>query len=111
MTDAKPSTKRNAQQYRLPLSSLHAMKIYCPKCRWEPTPEARWLCTCGHAWNTFETLGRCSRCGKVWRRTECMACHEWSLHHDWYHDLPPVEALLKPITRTIETESAWNPRA
>ena len=83
------------------------MKIYCPKCQWEPPPEARWWCTCGHGWNTFDTQGRCPGCGKVWRETQCLACHAWSPHHAWYHDLPPVDALLEPETETLENESAW----
>jgi hypothetical protein len=27
----------------------------------------------------------------VWRETQCHECHAWSPHHDWYHDLPPVD--------------------
>ena len=71
------------------------MEIYCPKCRWEPPPEARWQCACRHVWNTFETGGRCPKCGKVWHDTQCLACRRWSKHHDWYHGLPPVDALLE----------------
>ena len=69
------------------------MKIYCPLCRWEPRSGDRWQCFpgCGHVWNTFDTGGKCPQCGKVWRDTVCLACHCWSKHHDWYHDLPPVE--------------------
>jgi hypothetical protein len=81
------------------------MKIYCPKCRWEPAPADMWVCSpgCNHVWNTFETGGRCPGCSKVWRDTECLACQRISKHHDWYHDLPPVE--LETIVRT-ETEPA-----
>ena len=71
------------------------MKIACPKCSWEPTASARWTCTCGHSWNTFDTGGTCPRCRKTHRQTQCLACQKWSLHVDWYHDLPPVEALLE----------------
>ena len=85
------------------------MKIYCPKCHWEPPAKARWSCTCGHAWNTFDTQGRCPGCGKVWRQTQCLACHEWSPHFDWYHDLPPVDALLEPQKESLEIESVWSP--
>ncbi len=28
----------------------------------------------------------------MWRETQCQECHAWSPHHDWYHDLPPVDA-------------------
>ena len=71
------------------------MEIYCPKCRWEPPPDARWQCACGHVWNTFETGGQCPKCGKVWRDTQCLSCRRWSKHHDWYHDLPPVDELVR----------------
>lgn len=67
------------------------MKIYCPKCRWEPESDSLWGCDCGHAWNTFDTAGRCPSCGVVWRDTECLSCFYWSKHHDWYHDLAPID--------------------
>ncbi|WP_412068967.1 hypothetical protein [Rubrivirga sp. IMCC43871] len=70
------------------------MRIACPSCAWEPTADARWSCMCGHAWNTFETGGQCPACGRVWRETQCLACAQWAKHHDWYHDLPPIDALL-----------------
>lgn len=76
------------------------MKIYCPACEWEPDAFALWSCTCGHSWNTFDTQGRCPHCGRVWRDTQCPACAEWSKHHDWYHDLPPVDADLIPEEET-----------
>jgi hypothetical protein len=68
------------------------LEIYCPKCEWEPPANAQWSCTCGHAWNTFDTHGRCPECGTVWRETQCLQCRAWSPHHDWYHNLPPVDA-------------------
>lgn len=71
------------------------MEIHCPKCRWEPTPEARWQCTCRHIWHAFDTAGRCPACGKVWRDTMCLACRQWSKHHDWYHHLPPLDELVR----------------
>ena len=67
------------------------MEIYCPECKWEPPSSARWTCECGHSWHTFDTQGQCPECGKVWRETQCHECHAWSPHHDWYHDLPPVD--------------------
>lgn len=63
--------------------------IYCPRCRWRPGPRSRWVCTCGHVWNTFDTEGACPGCRKVWLHTQCLACQEWSLHEDWYHDDGP----------------------
>ena len=71
------------------------MKIACPKCSWEPTAASRWTCRCGHSWNTFDTGGRCPTCNKTWKKTQCLACAGWSLHVDWYHDLPPVDGLLQ----------------
>jgi hypothetical protein len=66
-------------------------EIYCPKCHWEPRSHDQWECSCRHAWHTFDTHGRCPRCGIVWRDTQCPACHIWSRHHDWYHNLPSVD--------------------
>ncbi len=42
------------------------MQIYCPKCRFEPTPDVLWTCRpgCGHAWHTFLTQGQCPNCFK-----------------------------------------------
>jgi hypothetical protein len=59
-------------------------KIRCPKCFWRPRKADRWVCLCGHAWNTFETRGRCPACGEQWDDTQCLACHQWSPHPLWY---------------------------
>lgn len=69
------------------------MKIYCPKCGFEPTPDILWQCSpgCHHLWHTFDTRGQCPNCFKWWRDTQCPACALWSPHDDWYHDGPPVE--------------------
>ncbi|MEL7362965.1 MAG: hypothetical protein AAFN13_12900 [Bacteroidota bacterium] len=74
------------------------MKIACPTCDWEPPADARWRCTCGHAWHTFDTGGRCPACSRVWRSTQCLACATWSPHHAWYRDLPDLnlDELLRP---------------
>ena len=76
------------------------MKIACPKCTLEPTASDEWACQCGHVWNTFDTGGQCPACRYVWRETACLACARWSPHHDWYHDLPPVDALLEEAGAT-----------
>lgn len=68
------------------------MKICCPKCEWQPDARDKWLCGangCGHVWNTFETMGRCPNCGKIWQSTQCFSCVRWSKHMDWYHFEPP----------------------
>ncbi|RYD75769.1 MAG: hypothetical protein EOP84_17795 [Verrucomicrobiaceae bacterium] len=62
------------------------VKIYCPKCEWEPRQSSQWMCQCRHCWNTFDTGGVCPKCGKVWTETQCLACHKWSAHSDWYHE-------------------------
>ena len=62
------------------------MYIACPACDWRPGPADLWQCTCGHVWHTFRTHGVCPHCGKIWRETQCLACHQWSEHEDWYHD-------------------------
>jgi len=61
------------------------LKICCPICEFEPGSHDRWMCSCMHVWNTFETMGRCPNCKKMWKETQCLACHRWSLHHKWYH--------------------------
>lgn len=62
------------------------MYIACPKCDWRPGAGDQWGCACGHVWNTFRTHGVCPACGKAWKMTQCLACHKWSDHEDWYHD-------------------------
>jgi hypothetical protein len=62
------------------------MYIACPKCSWRPGADARWVCACKHVWNTFETHGVCPACGTAWKETQCLMCHQWSDHEDWYHD-------------------------
>jgi hypothetical protein len=76
------------------------VKIYCPKCKWEPTAQSLWNCNpggCNHSWNTFDTYGVCPGCGKAWRDTSCHACGKWSPHHDWYHDDTDMTNLLEKI--------------
>lgn len=59
-------------------------RIRCPECGWQPRKHDRWLCTCLHAWNTFETAGLCPSCGKQWSETQCLRCGLWSKHERWY---------------------------
>lgn len=61
-------------------------KIRCPKCAWSPRKTDRWMCACGHTWNTFDTRGICPACDAAWRETQCLRCHAWSLHDSWYVD-------------------------
>ncbi|WP_345109095.1 hypothetical protein [Hymenobacter algoricola] len=59
--------------------------IACPQCSWEPTgAEQDWQCSCGHAWHTFDTAGRCPRCRHQWLTTQCLRCGCTSPHSDWY---------------------------
>ena len=60
------------------------LRIRCPCCRWQPKQGDRWSCTCGYAWNTFDTGGVCPECGKTWQQTQCLQCQMWSRHDDWY---------------------------
>lgn len=61
--------------------------ISCPKCDWEPLQSSRWYCNCGFAWNTFDTAGTCPSCKKQWQITQCLECHQFSPHLDWYKHL------------------------
>ena len=77
-------------------------RIRCPRCGWTPRSGDRWLCTCtldsslykrgmctcGHAWNTFDTRGRCPGCGRRWLHTQCLSCGAWSPHLEWYAEEP-----------------------
>jgi hypothetical protein len=59
-------------------------RIRCPKCGWTPRREDRWDCDCGHSWNTFDTGGVCPGCMQQWKETQCLSCHQWSPHSEWY---------------------------
>ncbi len=59
-------------------------RIRCPRCGWHPGKRDRWQCSCLFVWNTFDTEGVCPSCGRRWHETQCMACHVWSPHKDWY---------------------------
>lgn len=63
-------------------------KIWCPKCKWKPSPSDRWCCSpgCQIWWNTFETQAKCPKCGKQWHETLCLSCRLWSPHFEWYHE-------------------------
>ena len=82
------------------------VEIACPKCDWEPNGGAHWMCTCGYRWNTFDTYGKCPKCGKVWRDTQCPGpgypggCGAWSKHIDWYrHWDSPVKEEIEEILK------------
>jgi hypothetical protein len=36
-------------------------RIRCLLCGWSPRKDDRWMCSCGHRWNTFDTGGVCPR--------------------------------------------------
>jgi hypothetical protein len=52
-------------------------RIRCPLCGWSPRKEDHWSCSCGYAWNTFDTGGVCPACLHQWTTTECLACTRW----------------------------------
>ena len=58
--------------------------IHCPLCGWMPAAKDRWMCRCRHSWNTFDTGGVCPGCLHQWTYTQCLACHSWSPHSEWY---------------------------
>jgi hypothetical protein len=58
--------------------------IRCPKCSFQPPPNCRWGCKCGHNWNTFWTSGICPACRFQWAETMCPNCGEMSPHEAWY---------------------------
>lgn len=64
-------------------------RIRCPRCSWQPDRRSLWSCHCGHAWNTFDTAALCPKCGKQWEHTQCLRCHVFSPHRDWYENPDP----------------------
>ncbi|WP_462264835.1 hypothetical protein [Mucilaginibacter sp.] len=78
------------------------IKIRCPKCDWQPMQYSRWQCSCKHLWNTFDTAGRCPQCSKIWKDTQCLECHCWNPHLDWYDGLDEAINKLKQ-----EIKEAW----
>jgi len=59
-------------------------RIRCPLCGWKPHPSDLWSCSCGQEWHTFDTGGVCPECLTQWAETQCLSCHAWSAHSDWY---------------------------
>src|SRR5947209_19324621 len=57
-------------------------RIRCPLCGWSPRKDDRWSCSCGHAWNTFDTGGVCPACLHQWTSTQCLSRAGWSPHSD-----------------------------
>ena len=66
---------------------MSTTRIRCPKCDWEPAKLPMWMCSCRHKWNTFDTAGQCPACGKTWADTQCLSCHNFSPHTDWYETI------------------------
>lgn len=62
--------------------------IRCPRCGWQPGSGDRWMCSCLHVWNTFDTRGICPACGQQWLDTQCLSCGAWSPHEEWYVEEP-----------------------
>lgn len=84
------------------------VKIYCPKCRWEPEQSSRWQCTCLCTWNTFDTGGVCPDCGKAWETTQCLSlpCHRHSPHRDWYHEfITETQEVVREETAPAQADS------
>jgi hypothetical protein len=84
----RPSVRARRQMPRPaegpPMLGPNGETIRCPKCNWVPHHDDRWLCKCGHSWNTFETTGSCPACRYQWDVTGCLSCGELSAHSDWY---------------------------
>lgn len=83
---------------------MSEVRIRCPKCNWEPKAHDKWQCSCGNQWNTFSTAGRCPKCAKIWKDTQCFhpptGCSQWSPHLDWYDGL---DEIVKKLIEEIET--------
>ena len=67
---------------------MEEIRIRCPKCEWEPSAYSIWYCvSCDFEWNTFDTGGKCPGCSHVHKHTQCISCHKFSNHEDWYEGL------------------------
>ena len=75
--------------------TLASSHIRCPACKWVPEKTSRWFCVnmgppenfnagCSHAWNTFDTGGKCPGCTHQWQHTTCLTCSVTTPHNDWY---------------------------
>ena len=76
------------------------LKIHCPRCQWQVDGAIHWMCSCGWAWNTFDTAGVCPQGQRRWRNTTCPTvaggCGRTSPHVDWYHSLDKmVDEIMK----------------
>lgn len=82
-------------------------EIYCPKCKWRPGAEDRWICRpfCGTVWNTFWTRGICPGCSYQWHNTQCLACGQFSPHEAWYHYPPEAGLVDSEHTRECMSEA------
>jgi hypothetical protein len=81
-----PQGERVFERERKEGKGKRGSRIRCPRCAWEPERDSTWMCSCLHLWNTFDTGGTCPRCGRQWLETQCLRCHQWSPHRDWYAD-------------------------
>ncbi len=72
------------------------MSVICPDCKTPPHSHHEWLCFCGHSFNHFINIGKCSHCGYIHEFTECQHsdCKSISLHLNWY---PPVTENFKNL--------------
>lgn len=92
MTKRNPDPKERMRRFDefartqqpIPMRSPDGRLIRCPACQWNPPDSVRWLCQCGHQWNTFWTSGRCPACQFQWAETACLRCGKMSPHTDWY---------------------------
>jgi hypothetical protein len=89
------------------------IKIYCPKCSYEPKTTDKWVCHCGCIWNTFDTAAKCPACDFQWLSTQCPGCSEWSKHSDWYHvendkddDSKSIKSMALKEVKKIKTYGA-----
>ncbi|MDM8557307.1 hypothetical protein [Candidatus Parabeggiatoa sp. HSG14] len=65
-------------------------QIRCPLCGWQPDGKPYWMCEkCFAVFDTFKTHAHCPapKCGNSWAYTQCIACHQQSLHEKWYENV------------------------
>lgn len=83
-TKKKTTKKKTKAAPRVARAASVLSTVHCPACEWQPRDKDRWTCSCGFAWNVFETRGVCPECKKKQAKTACLSCKEKAPHADWY---------------------------
>jgi Zn-dependent protease len=79
-------------QRRLETAPRH-IDACCPACKESPPAGKFWKCSCGTAFDTFESGARCPACAKTFTATKCILCGKASPLPLWHSTGAPSEPL------------------